>query len=122
MPNRSRSVAILAALMVAASVVHTHVNPATSDASPPSAEERVLTGILVVYELRVTPGEEERFRRGWTRVTQAAVRAAGGARGSVLTRSQERPDTYVAIARWESEAQWRAYRSGEHLTRRRWPT
>ncbi len=103
------------ALEAIVSYISEHAERTAPVAPTPSGEERDSTGILVVYELRVASGEEERFQRAWQRVTQAAVRAAAGARGSSLTRSPEKPDTFVAIARWQSEEQWRAYRSGPAL-------
>jgi quinol monooxygenase YgiN len=76
-----------------------------AEPSPP----RVGSGIHVLYRFRVEPAKEERFREAWARVTEAAV-AGAGARGSLLARSDE-PGVMVAIARWPSREEWKAYRS-----------
>ncbi len=76
---------------------------------------RTLSGIRVLYRLRVKPGHEERFRDAWKRVTEAALRRAPGARGSLLARTREAPDVFLAVARWESHEQWRTYRQGPAL-------
>jgi heme-degrading monooxygenase HmoA/ketosteroid isomerase-like protein len=92
-------------------VLHLHVSPIPSS----TVEARTLSGIRVLYRLRVKAEHEERFKDAWKRVTEAALRGAPGARGSLLARTREAPDVFLAVARWESHEQWRAYRQGPAL-------
>jgi heme-degrading monooxygenase HmoA/ketosteroid isomerase-like protein len=92
-------------------VIHLHVTPVPQSTS----ETRTLSGIRVLYRLRVKAEHEERFQDAWKRVTEAALRRAPGARGSLLARTRETSDVFLAVARWESHEQWRAYRQGPAL-------
>jgi len=91
-------------------VKHSHVTPV-----PQPTVARPLSGIRVLYRLRVKAEDEERFRDAWARVTRAAVEGAAGARGSLRARSEESPGVFVAVARWDSRDRWRAYREGPPL-------
>ena len=92
-------------------IQHLHVTPIPSS----TTHTRTLSGIRVLYRLRVKPGREVLFRDAWARVTEAALRGASGARGSLLARTREAPDVFLAVARWDSHEQWRAYREGSPL-------
>lgn len=87
-------------------VVHSHQ---TEIAAAEASTRRTGAGIHVLYRFRVKAGEEARFREAWARVTEAAV-ARAGARGSLLA-GTDQPDVFIAIARWSSREEWKAYRS-----------
>ena len=66
--------------------------------------------IRVVYQWRVEPGQERRFVAAWARITRALRASRRGARGSALHRSRRRPARFVAIAYWDSYADWQTAR------------
>jgi antibiotic biosynthesis monooxygenase len=78
-------------------VIHLQVTPVPQSTS----ETRTLNGIRVLYRLRVKEEHEERFQDAWKRVTEAALRGAPGAPGSLLARTREASDVFLAVARWE---------------------
>lgn len=63
-----------------------------------------------LYRWRVKPGREEDFVRTWPQITKAIRANVPGARGSMLMRSRDNPDEFVALARWDSFEQWQAAR------------
>jgi heme-degrading monooxygenase HmoA len=69
-----------------------------------------------IYRWRVRPGREEEFVRTWTALTKRIRAGVPGARGSMLLQSAERPDEFVAVARWETIEQWRAFRDASAAT------
>lgn len=69
--------------------------------------------IHAVYRWTVKPGEEERFRRAWvdgTRIIRAHIRGAGG---SLLLRKRDDPAVFMAIAQWDSFADWQAFAASD---------
>jgi heme-degrading monooxygenase HmoA len=69
--------------------------------------------IRVLYRWRVNPGQEAVFAKAWSHGTKVIRATVKGARGSLLLQSRTDPCTFVAIARWASAADWRAFRRGE---------
>ena len=69
--------------------------------------------IRVMYRWKVTPGQENVFAKAWTQGTKAIRSTVKGARGSLLLQSRKNPCEFVAIARWASVEDWRAFRRGE---------
>jgi heme-degrading monooxygenase HmoA len=69
--------------------------------------------IRVMYRWKVTPGQEAVFARAWTQGTKVIRATVKGARGSLLLQSRTDPCEFVAIARWASVEDWRAFRRGE---------
>ena len=72
--------------------------------------------VRVVYEWRVEKAQQAAFVAAWEETTTTIRTSVAGARGSVLLRSQDQPDTFVSIARWDSEAQWRSFWNGATQT------
>jgi heme-degrading monooxygenase HmoA len=66
-----------------------------------------------MYRWKVKPGEEHVFARAWTEGTKVIRGTVKGARGSLLLQSGNNICEFVAIARWTSVADWRAFRRGE---------
>jgi heme-degrading monooxygenase HmoA len=66
--------------------------------------------VRAIYRWRVRPGRDDEFVRTWVRVTEWIRANVKGARGSLLLRSRDNPDEYVALARWDSFEAWRAAR------------
>ena len=64
--------------------------------------------IRVMYTWTVRPGQEEAFTAAWVGITRFMRAHVEGARGSLLVRSAEDPQAFVAIARWTSRAAWEA--------------
>jgi heme-degrading monooxygenase HmoA len=62
--------------------------------------------IRAIYRWQVQPGYEDTFVAAWVRGTQAIRGQIKGAQGSVLLRSHEQPAEFIAIAQWESLADW----------------
>lgn len=69
-------------------------------------------GYTYIWEYEVRPGASGEFLRhygpdgSWARL----FRVAPGYLDTVLLRDLDRPDRYVTIDRWESEAAFRAFR------------
>jgi heme-degrading monooxygenase HmoA len=61
----------------------------------------------------VNPGQESVFAKAWTHGTKVIRATVKGARGSLLLQSRKNPCEFVAIARWASVEDWRAFRRGE---------
>lgn len=55
-----------------------------------------------VFEIRVTPGQEDAFIKNW-REGSIPIQEYAGARGTRLHQKIGQPGTYVAIAEWESQ-------------------
>ncbi|MGE3540438.1 MAG: antibiotic biosynthesis monooxygenase [Candidatus Tectimicrobiota bacterium] len=68
--------------------------------------------IHVIYRWRVQAGQEATFAAAWTRGTDAIRQLIKGAQGSLLVRSQQQPTEFIAIAQWESLADWQAFSRG----------
>jgi heme-degrading monooxygenase HmoA len=68
--------------------------------------------IRVVYRWKVHPGHEDVFAQAWARGTKTIRATVKGARGSLLLQSQKKPSEFMAIARWDSLEDWRAFRRG----------
>jgi heme-degrading monooxygenase HmoA len=69
--------------------------------------------IRVLYRWKVNPGQEDVFAKAWTQGTKVIRATVKGARGSLLLQSRKNPCEFVAIARWTSVDDWRAFRRGE---------
>ena len=69
--------------------------------------------IRVMYRWKVNPGQEDVFAKAWTQGTKVIRATVKGARGSLLLQSRKNPCEFVAIARWTSVDDWRAFRRGE---------
>ncbi len=67
-------------------------------------------GFAVVYRWRIQEGREAEFEAAWRRVT-LAIRERCGSFGSRLHRVSD--GTYVAYARWPSEASWKSCFAGD---------
>jgi heme-degrading monooxygenase HmoA len=65
--------------------------------------------IRVIYRWQVQPGEEDTFVAAWTQGTRAIRSMIKGAQGSVLLRSQQQPVQFIAMAQWDSLADWQAF-------------
>lgn len=68
--------------------------------------------IRVVYEWRVNVSNQEAFVAAWKKTTTAIRDSVRGARGSTLLRSNDSPEMFLSIARWDSEEQWRSFWKG----------
>jgi heme-degrading monooxygenase HmoA len=68
--------------------------------------------IRVMYRWIVKPGQEQVFAQAWTQGTKVIRSTVKGARGSLLLQSRKNPCEFVAIARWASVDDWRAFRRG----------
>jgi len=68
--------------------------------------------IRVMYRWTVKPGQAHVFAQAWSQGTKIIRRTVKGARGSLLLQSQKNPHEFVAIARWASMEDWRAFRRG----------
>jgi heme-degrading monooxygenase HmoA len=66
--------------------------------------------VRAVYRWRVKPGRDDEFVSTWAQVTRWIRSNVKGARGSLLMRSRDNPDEYVALARWDSLEEWQAAR------------
>ena len=69
--------------------------------------------IRILYRWKVTSGQENVFAKAWTQGTKVIRATVKGARGSLLLQSRKNPCEFVAIARWTSVDDWRAFRRGE---------
>jgi heme-degrading monooxygenase HmoA len=69
--------------------------------------------IRIMYRWKVNPGQEDVFAKAWTQGTKVIRATVKGARGSLLLKSRKNPCEFVAIARWTSVEDWRAFRRGE---------
>lgn len=65
--------------------------------------------IRVLYSFQVKPGEERSFVDSWGRVTRTIRTTAKGARGSMLTRDAHDRQQYIAVARWETMADFKRF-------------
>jgi heme-degrading monooxygenase HmoA len=65
--------------------------------------------IRAVYRWEVAPGSEPEFRHWWHQGTLAIRRDRAGALGSVLLRTHHEPHSFVAVARWRSQADLEAF-------------
>jgi heme-degrading monooxygenase HmoA len=65
--------------------------------------------IRAIYRWEVQPGAEEAFVAAWTQGTEVIRGRVKGAHGSVLLRNRNKPSEFIAIARWESFADWQAF-------------
>jgi heme-degrading monooxygenase HmoA len=68
--------------------------------------------IRVMYRWKVSPRQEHVFAQAWTQGTKIIRSTVKGARGSLLLQSRKKPREFVAIARWASVEDWRAFRRG----------
>lgn len=68
--------------------------------------------IRIMYRWKVNPGQEVVFAKAWTQGTKVIRSTVKGARGSLLLQSRKNPCEFVAIARWASVEDWRAFRRG----------
>jgi heme-degrading monooxygenase HmoA len=66
-----------------------------------------------MYRWTVNPGQEEVFAKAWAHGTKVIRATVKGARGSLLLQSRKNPCEFVAIARWTSVEDWRAFRRAE---------
>jgi heme-degrading monooxygenase HmoA len=69
--------------------------------------------IRVVYRFKVRAAQEEPFINAWARVTGKITETAKGAYGSQLFQSHDDRSEFIAVARWESIEDWRAFQKGE---------
>jgi heme-degrading monooxygenase HmoA len=69
--------------------------------------------IRVVYRWQVKPGHADVFAKAWAQGTKIIRATVKGARGSLLLQSQKNPCAFLAIARWSSLEDWRAFRRSE---------
>jgi heme-degrading monooxygenase HmoA len=69
--------------------------------------------VRILYRWKVNPGQEAVFAKAWTQGTKVIRATVKGARGSLLLQSRTDPCEFVAIARWASVEDWRAFRRGE---------
>lgn len=58
---------------------------------------------VVIYQWKLKPGTEARFREAWRQATQA-IYTDRGSLGSQLMQSSD--GTYYAVARWPKRDQW----------------
>lgn len=65
--------------------------------------------IRAIYRWEVQPGAEDAFVAAWTQGTEVIRGRVKGAHGSVLLRNRNKPSEFIAIARWESFADWQAF-------------
>ena len=65
--------------------------------------------IRAIYRWQVQPGHADAFIDAWTRGTRAIRGQIKGAQGSVLLRSLQQPAEFIAIAQWDSLADWQAF-------------
>ena len=65
--------------------------------------------IRVIYRWQVQPGGEETFVSAWIEGTQWIRTQINGAQGSLLLRHHCQPLEFIAIARWDSLADWQAF-------------
>lgn len=66
--------------------------------------------IRVVYRWTVARSQAEGFVAAWWEATRHIQQAFPSAHGSVLLKSTLEPDVYLAVARWDSVAAWKASR------------
>ena len=66
--------------------------------------------IRVVYRWTVDPSKAAAFAAAWQEATRFIQGAWPAAHGSFLLKSETEPNVYVAIARWNSVATWKASR------------
>lgn len=66
--------------------------------------------IKVIYRWSVDPERAEDFVAAWWEATRYIQQAWPEARGSVLLKSQQEADVYLAVARWNSKDAWAASR------------
>jgi heme-degrading monooxygenase HmoA len=69
--------------------------------------------IRAIYRWEVQLGAEEAFVEAWTQGTEVIRGRFKGAHGSVLLRNRNKPSELIAIARWESFADWQAFSDSE---------
>src|SRR5688572_12999723 len=65
--------------------------------------------IRVLYRWRISTGREQAFGQAWSTVTRIVQATIKGARGSVLLRDHGEPSQFVAVARWDTLADWQAF-------------
>ena len=65
--------------------------------------------VRVIYHWRVPAQNVESFELAWSDATEAIRESTEGARGSILLRCRSRPTEFLAIARWQSVDDWRAF-------------
>lgn len=66
--------------------------------------------IRVVYRWTVDRPQADAFVAAWWEATRYIQQAWPSAHGSVLLKSTLEPDVYLAVARWDSVAAWKASR------------
>lgn len=72
--------------------------------------------IRVAYEWRVRDDVIPQFKSAWGKTTTTIRESTDGARGSVLLQSQQDPNVFTSIARWDSYAHWEAFWKDENRT------
>ena len=65
--------------------------------------------IRAIYRWQVQPGHADAFVDAWMQGTRAIRGQIKGAQGSMLLRSQQHPTEFIAIAQWDSLADWQAF-------------
>jgi heme-degrading monooxygenase HmoA len=65
--------------------------------------------IRAIYRWQVQSGHADSFVDAWTQGTRAIRGQIKGAQGSMLLRSQQQPTEFIAIAQWDSLADWQAF-------------
>jgi heme-degrading monooxygenase HmoA len=65
--------------------------------------------IRVIYKWRVIKADIRKFKASWKIATTAIRECAVGARGSLLLQSQEEPDLFITVARWDNYADWQKF-------------
>ena len=68
--------------------------------------------IRIMYRWTVKRGQAHVFAQAWSQGTKIIRSTVKGARGSLLLQSWKNPHEFVAIARWASIEDWRAFRRG----------
>jgi heme-degrading monooxygenase HmoA len=65
--------------------------------------------IRAIYRWSVRPGKEDTFVAAWSEGTQWIRTQIRGAQGSLLLRNHSKPMEFIAVARWDSLADWQAF-------------
>ncbi|WP_425641328.1 antibiotic biosynthesis monooxygenase family protein [Marinomonas gallaica] len=70
--------------------------------------------IRVVYEWHVSPENIAEFCDAWKSTTQIVRETYPGAHGSCLLEEENKPNQFLAIARWNSKEEWRDFWSSDN--------
>ena len=71
--------------------------------------------IRVVYRWTVHPGQAEAFVAAWWEATRHIQKAWPDARGSMLLKSEQDANVFLAMARWDSKEAWAASREAQSV-------